>query len=290
MHHIITTGWNSLNFVVQELVDPPHNMPRALLISVPVIIICYILANIAFFSVLHINEMADFADGEAVPGFATTFGQRTLGLFGQIVFPIMIATSAFSSLDGDAFVGTHHGCDTIQSKYYLQARGLSTPAPCGATFPRRFGRCTATRRPRRCAHLLLKVWLASFRMSSFNLVKAQSPPSCCCPATLKAWSTGMLASACMWASDIHCSFCVASWLFYFAAGTCVLRLRRTEPTLERPFRYGDKSGRHASFMRVAGCGCRLPSASASLRRCWWWRRPYSRSARCRLSFMWSHTW
>ena len=38
-------------------------------------------------------------------GFATTFAADAMGKFGQIVFPICIATSAFSSLDGDAFVG-----------------------------------------------------------------------------------------------------------------------------------------------------------------------------------------
>ena len=67
-------GWNSLNFVTEELVDPPRNMPRALLIAVPVIILCYVMSNIAFFAVLQTNQMADFADQSAVPGMIASAG------------------------------------------------------------------------------------------------------------------------------------------------------------------------------------------------------------------------
>ena len=61
-------GWNSLNFVTEELIDPPRNMPRALLISVPLLVVCYICANVAFFAVLPVSDMVDFASGQAVAG------------------------------------------------------------------------------------------------------------------------------------------------------------------------------------------------------------------------------
>ena len=51
--------------------------------------------------------MADFNTTQAVDGFVTVFGAQTMGVFGQIVLPILIALSAFSALDGDAFVGLY---------------------------------------------------------------------------------------------------------------------------------------------------------------------------------------
>ena len=85
--------------------DPPRNMPRALLIAIPIIMLCYILANVAFFAVLEKDQMANFTTNAVVDGFVTVFGADALGTFGQVAFPIMIAASAFGSLDGGAFVG-----------------------------------------------------------------------------------------------------------------------------------------------------------------------------------------
>ena len=80
-------------------------MPRALLIAIPVIMFCYIMANVAFFAVLEKDQMANFTTNAVVDGFVTVFGYDALGYFGQVVFPILIAASAFGSLDGGAFVG-----------------------------------------------------------------------------------------------------------------------------------------------------------------------------------------
>ncbi len=48
-------GWNNLNFVTEELINPDVNMPRALFISIPVVIACYVMANLSYFAVLPLD-------------------------------------------------------------------------------------------------------------------------------------------------------------------------------------------------------------------------------------------
>ena len=81
-------------------------MPRAILMAVPLIIACYLFANISFFAVLQLDEMADFKTHQSIDGFVTLFGARAIGVAGQIAFPILIALSAYGALDGEAFVGS----------------------------------------------------------------------------------------------------------------------------------------------------------------------------------------
>ncbi len=41
--------WNQLNYVTEEVINPEVNLKRAILISVPVVMLCYLLANVAYF-------------------------------------------------------------------------------------------------------------------------------------------------------------------------------------------------------------------------------------------------
>ena len=52
---------DSLNFLTEELKDPFRNLPLAVYISMPLISIVYILANISYFTVLSPDELIESA-------------------------------------------------------------------------------------------------------------------------------------------------------------------------------------------------------------------------------------
>ncbi|XP_046804075.1 Y+L amino acid transporter 2 [Lucilia cuprina] len=102
-------GWNYLNFMTEELRDPYRNLPRAIYISLPLVTIIYVLANMAYLAVLSAAEM------QASDAIAVTFGNKILGAW-SLIIPIMVAISAFGGLSVHimtssrmCFVGARNG-------------------------------------------------------------------------------------------------------------------------------------------------------------------------------------
>ncbi|XP_052364595.1 asc-type amino acid transporter 1-like, partial [Oncorhynchus keta] len=51
------SGWNFLNYVTEEVVEPRKNLPRAIYISIPLVTLVYTLTNIAYFSSMTPEEL-----------------------------------------------------------------------------------------------------------------------------------------------------------------------------------------------------------------------------------------
>lgn len=84
-------GWNYLNFMTEELKEPYKNLPRAIYISLPLVTVIYVLANVAYLAVLTPQEMI------ASNAIAVTFGDKAL-TYGAWIIPLMVAISAFGGL------------------------------------------------------------------------------------------------------------------------------------------------------------------------------------------------
>ena len=104
-----------------------RNLPRSIMIAIPLVTLCYALINISYLAAMSPDEMIE---SEAV---AVTFGNRILGLFAWIM-PLSVTISTFGSANGTLFAAGRlcfaasregHLLDILS---YVHIRRL-TPAP-----------------------------------------------------------------------------------------------------------------------------------------------------------------
>ncbi|XP_054472040.1 b(0,+)-type amino acid transporter 1 [Anoplopoma fimbria] len=89
-------GWNQLNFITEELKQPSRNLPLAILIGIPLVSVCYVLVNVAYFSVMTATELL------LSPAVAVTFGDRVLSPLSWII-PLFVVFSTIGSANGSCF-------------------------------------------------------------------------------------------------------------------------------------------------------------------------------------------
>uniref|UniRef100_A0A6Q2YLQ3 b(0,+)-type amino acid transporter 1 n=1 Tax=Esox lucius TaxID=8010 RepID=A0A6Q2YLQ3_ESOLU len=89
-------GWNQLNFITEELKNPYRNLPLAIIIGIPLVSVCYVLVNIAYFSALTTTELLQS------PAVAVTFGERVLYPLSWVV-PLFVVFSTFGAANGSCF-------------------------------------------------------------------------------------------------------------------------------------------------------------------------------------------
>ncbi|CAL1292607.1 unnamed protein product [Larinioides sclopetarius] len=120
-------GWNNLNFVTEELINPHVNLPRSIMIGIPLVTLCYVLTNISYLTVLSPAELL------ASDAVAVGFANYVLGPAAFII-PILVAASAYGASNGTCliasrlpFVAAREG-HSAELMSYVQVNRL-TPAP-----------------------------------------------------------------------------------------------------------------------------------------------------------------
>ncbi|KAK3086192.1 hypothetical protein FSP39_015003, partial [Pinctada imbricata] len=88
--------WNNLNFVTEEMVNPSRNLPLAIMIGIPLVTVCYVLANIGYFGVMTRTEIL------VSHAVAVTWGDHVLGVMAWIM-PVMVFISCFGAANGCLF-------------------------------------------------------------------------------------------------------------------------------------------------------------------------------------------
>ncbi|XP_027027813.1 b(0,+)-type amino acid transporter 1-like isoform X7 [Tachysurus fulvidraco] len=91
-------GWSTLNSITEELKSPEVNLPRALLIAIPMVTILYLLVNVSYLAAMTPREMM------VSSAVAVTWGNKVLGSWGWVM-SIAAALSSFGSLNGSFFSG-----------------------------------------------------------------------------------------------------------------------------------------------------------------------------------------
>ncbi|MEK7400765.1 MAG: amino acid permease [Gemmatimonadota bacterium] len=98
-------GWGDLSYVGGEVKDPQRNLPRALIVGTIAIIAIYLLANVAYLSVLTIDEMRyGIAERQGEARLvAADVAQRLLGTPGVVFVGLTVMLSTFGSLTASLF-------------------------------------------------------------------------------------------------------------------------------------------------------------------------------------------
>lgn len=91
-------GWNNLNYATEELQNPFVNLPRAIIIGIPLVTVCYLLTNISYLTVMSKETLLQS------PAVAATWGARVLGP-AKFVIPIAVILSTFGAANGSCFSG-----------------------------------------------------------------------------------------------------------------------------------------------------------------------------------------
>jgi len=86
-------GWQSTNFVAEEIKNTTRDLPRALLLGVSGVVAVYVLANVVYLAVLGLPGLAE----SSAP--AADVMERVLGTFGRTAISIGIVVSTFGFLN-----------------------------------------------------------------------------------------------------------------------------------------------------------------------------------------------
>ncbi|KAF2137320.1 uncharacterized protein K452DRAFT_278746 [Aplosporella prunicola CBS 121167] len=90
-------GWDNVNYVTGEFINPTRDLPRVIHTSVPLVILCYILANIAYFLVLPLSVI------DSSNTVAVAFGSQVFGPVGSLILALAVSGSCFGALNATTF-------------------------------------------------------------------------------------------------------------------------------------------------------------------------------------------
>lgn len=97
-------GWADLNFMQEELVNPQRDFVRTMILGIGIVTTVYILANIAYLSLLPISEIKSSNTIAIDVGHTIDYAWDTKTLF-AIIFAFSVAFSAAGSLNGTIMTG-----------------------------------------------------------------------------------------------------------------------------------------------------------------------------------------
>lgn len=113
-------AWNNVTFAAAEVRSPERNLPRALALGTGLVTVLYLLANLAYLSVLSLPEIQNAPQDRV----ATLAMQHMFGGVGQYLMAAAILVSTFGCINGLILAGAR--------VFYAMARDGLFFTPAGA--------------------------------------------------------------------------------------------------------------------------------------------------------------
>ncbi len=92
-------GWGDVSKVAGEVEDPRRTLPRAIVLGTLAIIVIYLLANVAYLSVLSVEEM------RGARLVAADVAEKLVGPWGVTMVALIVLMSTFGSVNGSLLTG-----------------------------------------------------------------------------------------------------------------------------------------------------------------------------------------
>lgn len=90
-------GWDNTNYVVGEFLEPHRDLPRVIHTAMPLVILCYLFASVAYIFVL---PEAVIVSSNTI---AVQFGSRVFGPIGSLILALIVSASCFGALNATTF-------------------------------------------------------------------------------------------------------------------------------------------------------------------------------------------
>jgi basic amino acid/polyamine antiporter, APA family len=90
-------GWLNVAFISGEIKNPKKNVPLAIIAGISLVMLLYVLVNIAYIKVLSLHYLASLGENDIA---ATVMAGTFMGSSGTIMIAILIMLSTFGSLNG----------------------------------------------------------------------------------------------------------------------------------------------------------------------------------------------
>ena len=211
-------GWVNASALAEEIRDPSRNIPRALIVGLALLIALYLTMTLLYHMVLPLDEVRAPSDHQGLPRIvAADYFQHLLGPWGLRAIALVVMTSTFISLNGNALSGPR--------AYFAMARDGVFPRGICAIHPRYQTPANAI--------ILQTTWAVLLMVAGTALLLVEPPTSGFPPRILSAWAA--LHKKPLY--DVLFTYVIfGGTIFYAVAIFSVFVLRVRRPDLPRPYK------------------------------------------------------
>ncbi len=114
-------GWNNVTFVSGEIKNPKRNVPRALFLGTLIVMIVYVIINLAYLYVIPVEEIAKS------PLVGASVAEVIFGPIGGSIISLAIIVSTFGAVNGSILSTARVQFAMARDKLFFKKLGKSHP-------------------------------------------------------------------------------------------------------------------------------------------------------------------